>query len=172
MKAYVLMLSVAAVVCMACGTKEAKDKSASAVVVFDTVASKPYTDTTRVKPDIIKVEFGKEHFLYWDRVNHGILDDENSSSILRNKKNIRSVAYFITNEDVVCDVVCGKKNALRKGDIAFLFIWHSQWMCHLGRQFCSYECGFPVGLLDYVESDRDVVFQKVMSCLDSKGIPR
>jgi uncharacterized protein (TIGR02145 family) len=49
MKAYVLMLSAAAVVCMACGTKEAKDKSASAADTTETVAVVPDTvvsDTT------------------------------------------------------------------------------------------------------------------------------
>jgi len=47
MKAYVLMLSAVAVVCMGCGTKEAKDKSTSAAIVPDTVvAIAPYTTFT------------------------------------------------------------------------------------------------------------------------------
>ena len=130
----------------------------------------------KVKQDTIRVEFGNKFLLYWDCVNHKIIEDENYFAILKNKNNIRSMAYFIANQEVVCDFVCSKETALKKGDVAYLFLNRNRFIytfeC-LRMQFDWFDdCWYPVALLDYIENNRDLVFQKVMICLDSKDIPR
>jgi hypothetical protein len=137
----------------------------------------------KVRQDIIKVEFGDQFTLNWDGINHKIIKDENYFAILKNKSNIRSMAYFITNEEVVYDFVCNKRSALKKGDTAallfternhFLYETNSPISCFIGRSFNPFTafCRIWGGLLDYIEENRELVFQRVMSCLDNKDIPQ
>jgi hypothetical protein len=126
------------------------------------------------KQDTIKVEFGNQFILYWDCANSRIIPDENCRTILNDSNNIRSMAYFITNQEIVCDFVCTKDTVLRKGDIAYLFLRGTMFIYDggcLGRDFDVFDyCGYPWGLLNYIEENRDLVFQKVMLCLDNKGV--
>jgi hypothetical protein len=137
-----------------------------------------------VRQDIIKVEFGEQFTLYWDGINHEIVKDENYLAILKNKDNLRSMAHFITNEEIVYDFICSKKSALKKGDIAYLFLTGRRnrilfkeeppVRCFIGipfNQFTAF-CRYFGGLLDYIEENRELVFQKIMSCLDNEGISR
>ncbi|MDR0516124.1 MAG: hypothetical protein LBH25_03680 [Fibromonadaceae bacterium] len=139
--------------------------------------SHPYTRKIRQrpKPDIRKVKFGNRFVLYWDCANHEIMEDENFFSILQNKENIYSMASFITDKKVVCDNVRSKKDRIfKKGDIAYLFLSEyynkliSSSEC-LGIQLERFipGCEYNEGLLDYIEKNRNLVSQKVMSCLDS-----
>ncbi|MDR3000290.1 MAG: hypothetical protein LBU89_03405 [Fibromonadaceae bacterium] len=136
----------------------------------------------RPNPDIVKVKFGNQFILYWDCANDEIMEDENFFSILQSKENIYFMAHFITNEEIVCDRVCSKghipkkgAHVLKKGDIAYLFLseYYNRLIYNvecLGRQFGSSfpRCKYNNGLLDYIEEHRDLVFQKVISCLESK----
>ena len=135
----------------------------------------------RPKSDIRKVKFGNQFILYWDCANHKLMEDEIFFSILQNKENIYSIAHFITDKEIVCDFVCGKDDipeksppVLRKGDIAYLFLseYHNKLIsdneCLGGSSFTSFYpgCKYNGNLLDYIERNRNLVFQKVMSCLD------
>ena len=131
----------------------------------------------KFKQDTIKVEFENKFLLYWDCLNHKIIEDENYFAILKSKNNIRSMACFIVNREVVCNFVCSKETTLKKGDIAYLFLIKNKFIytfeC-LKMQFDSFEknCKYPTSLLDYIEKNRNLVFQKVMVYLDSTGIPK
>jgi len=125
------------------------------------------------KQDTIKVEFGNQFVLYWNYEKSEIIRDENYYNILKNRKDIRALAYFIPNEEIVCDFVCSKETPLKKGDVAYLFLIRNMLAYpaqDLGMQFDCFEknCKYPGDLLDYIEENRDIVFQKVITCLDSR----
>lgn len=122
--------------------------------------------------DTIKIEFGNQFVLYWYSLNNEILKDENYYKIKKNKSNIMALSKFISNEDIICKRFCGKENALKKGDVAFLYLEENQiialFRC-LQIQFDTYTyCKYPDGLLDYIESNRALVYQKVQKHLKSK----
>jgi len=129
----------------------------------------------KIKQDTIKIEFGNQFILYWNCVNSKIIKEKNYYTILENKKNIRSIADFITNQDIVCNFVCNKETALKKGDVAYLFLSENMYIYEfkcLRKQFDVFDldCSCPRGLLDYIEKNRDLVFQQVMFCLDNGGM--
>ena len=61
------------------------------------------------KQDTIKVEFGNQFVLYWDCVNDIFVRDSNFYAILKNRENMRALAYFITDKEIVCKSSCNKK---------------------------------------------------------------
>ena len=123
------------------------------------------------KQDTIKVEFENQFTLYWDCVNHKIIRDDNYYGILENKENVRAIGFFITDKKKVCNFVCSKKKSLKKGDVAYLFLSENGFVYEakdLGEQFdvLYSDCRYPYGLLDYIEKNRNIVFKKVMSCIN------
>jgi len=148
--------------------------------IFDTLIQD--TIFKKNRQDIIKVEFEDQFALYWDGINHKIIKDENYFAILKNRDDMRSMARFITNEEVVYDFVCNKKSALKKGDVAYLFL--NGWTffldmdpplsCNIGIQRNHFEpfCRYPNHVLNYIEKNRELVSLKVMSCLESSDIFR
>jgi|GEM_PF-1756036 len=134
-------------------------------------------DTSRIEfgnltEDTIKIEFGNQFVLYWNSKENIIIRDDNYYNIKKNKSNIIALSKFISNEDIICKRVCSKENALKKGDVAFLYLEENQiialFRC-LQIQFDTYTyCKYPDGLLDYIESNRALVYQKVQNYLKSK----
>jgi hypothetical protein len=160
------------------GTGYATSKFAMAIIIFIVSCSfgQAQKQNEKIKQDTIKVEFGNQFLLYWDCVNHKIIKDENYFAILENENNIFSIAHFITNQEIVCDFVCSKDTALKKGDVAFLFLRENKFIefsC-FGIQFDWFnDCKYPAALLDYVENNRTFVFRRVMDCLKyGGGFPR
>ena len=139
-----------------------------------------YTILNEVRQDIVKVEFGEQFALYWDGINHEIIKNESYFALLENKDNIRFMSHFIANEEIVYDFICNKANALKKGDIAFIFLRDHGLLRNckppiLGRiPFNSFSlyCQYPERLFDYVERNREQISQIAISCLDSAEIPQ
>lgn len=137
------------------------------------LSSIPDLEEDKNLQDIIKVEFGDQFVLSWDRVDHRIVRDENYFAVLEDRNNFRRMANFITNEEIVSNYVCEKESPLKKGDIALLFLLRNGLAC-IGHRYNSFTfpCLSPNFLLDNVERNRILFFQRTMDCLDEKGIPR
>jgi len=133
--------------------------------------------TNEINPingNVVKIEFNSQ-ILYWDTINSKIIKDENYFKILNCKDNIISLAYFIVNEDIVCNFVCNKNTTLKKGDVAYIFLRENLLVFDgacLGIQFDSWDidCQYSHGLLDYIESHRKQVFLQVIDCLNNQGV--
>ena len=138
------------------------------------------TILNKIRQDIIKVGFGEQFALYWDGINHEIIKNESYFALLENKDNIRLMSHFIANEEIVYDFICNKENALKKGDIAFIFLI-DHGLLHNCKPpilrkipFNSYRlyCQYPEGIFNHVERNRKLISQIAISCLDGADIPQ
>ncbi len=109
--------------------------------------------------DSIKVEF--DSLLRW-WVNDSVMNviDRNFDSYKE------SLVCLISDTSVISTCITCKKSTIRKGDLAFIILDKTRSIpyARLFRvqfDFISKECPVPIGILDYIEGNRNKVKEKL-----------
>ena len=84
-----------------------------------------------------------------------------------------NVAESISDTTDLARDICSKKRNLRKGDLAFILLYDSNYIApahDLGMQFDAFDndCRFPCGLLDFLEDNRELVKNIIIKKLQAK----
>lgn len=120
-----------------------------------------------VSMKVINVELIKGYRINWDTEGDTIIRDKlylNLTAIKVRKKD--ELIKAIANKVILADSVCTKEAPLRIGDIAFIFIdneFDIPYSSLFQVWFDVIECEYTLGILDYVEEERNVVIEKLKS---------
>jgi hypothetical protein len=122
--------------------------------------------------DIIVIKYNNGIILKWNVEKNQLIKDSNYDEILKNKKKLQAMLSSISdNEDIGVKVCTKKTSNLKKGDIAFIFLYENQkiylFSC-LKLQFdvMNENCKYPDALLDYIEKNRQKVQEQVKKCIE------
>ncbi len=121
------------------------------------------------KEKFLSVHFGPGITLKWDVEQSRLIEDSEYNSIKNDAQKISILMDNISNEEDLNVKVCLKKENLKKGDVAYTFIWaigrSPAFLC-LERQIdvLGEECPYPYRLLGYLEKNRITVKEKVIAC--------
>ncbi|PQA89888.1 hypothetical protein B0A69_21635 [Chryseobacterium shigense] len=124
-----------------------------------------------VVQDVIAIIFDKGVQLKWNVVKNKIIKDSTYNEILKDKKKIEILVNNISNNEDLKIKLCSKKTAtLKKGDIAFIYLYENKkiylFTC-LKTQFdvVNEACEYPDELLDYIEKNRFKVQKQIGDCI-------
>ncbi|WP_392564865.1 hypothetical protein RHO13_05775 [Orbus wheelerorum] len=123
-----------------------------------------------IKNDTILVKLDDDIILKWDVVSDQLIENENYINISTDKNKIKTIVNSICNDEDLGIKVQTKKENLKKGDVAFLYLIRTRkiylFSC-LKVQFDVYDKNYKYayGLLDYIEEYRLEVQNKVKACI-------
>ncbi|WP_128330594.1 hypothetical protein [Apibacter sp. HY039] len=119
--------------------------------------------------EIIPVKISAKVSLNWNTITNTIERDSTYNTIKADKEKLKYLLNNIINEEKLNIKVCSKKEFLRKGYIAFIYLMRLNYIqpvqC-LKLQFYTFEsdCQYFLGLLDYIENNREDVSRRVNLC--------
>ena len=123
----------------------------------------------------INLEYGQENIVWNNKDNSFIHNYAYKSFVDKSidNKTLTSVAEAISDTTDLGHKICSKTRNLRKGDIAFILLYESQYVepaIDLRMQFdiLDDDCKLPSGLLDYLENNRDQVKSVILKKLQAK----
>lgn len=123
----------------------------------------------------INLEYGQENIVWNNKDNSFIHNYAYKSFVDKSidNKTLTAVAEAISDTTDLGHKICSKTRNLRKGDIAFILLYESQYVepaIDLRMQFdiLDDDCKLPSGLLDYLENNRDQVKSIILKKLQAK----
>ena len=123
----------------------------------------------------INLEYGQENIVWNNKDNSFIHNYAYKSFVDKSidNKTLTAVAEAISDTTDLGHKICSKTRNLRKGDIAFILLYESQYVepaIDLRMQFdiLDDDCKLPSGLLDYLENNRDQVKSVILKKLQAK----
>ncbi len=148
------------------GCKKEQNVEALQKRVFETLKSNP---PKIPKEKFLNVHFGPNINLKWDVDQSMLIEDSEYDSIKKDAQKISILMNNISNDEDLNVKVCLKKENLKKGDVAFIYlsgIGKAPAALCFGIQYDSLdeECSFPNGILDYLEKERVWAKNKVIAC--------
>ena len=127
------------------------------------------------KNAFINLEYGQENIVWNNKDNSFIHNYAYKSFVDKSidNKTLPAVAEAISDTTDLGNKICSKTRNLRKGDIAFILLYESQYVepaIDLRMQFdiLDDDCKLPSGLLDYLENNRDQVKSVILKKLQAK----
>ena len=127
------------------------------------------------KNAFINLEYGQENIVWNNKDNSFIHNYAYKSFVDKSidNKTLTAVAEAISDTTDLGHKICSKTRNLRKGDIAFILLYESQYVepaIDLRMQFdiLDDDCKLPSGLLDYLENNRDQVKSVILKKLQAK----
>ncbi len=133
--------------------------------VFETLKDNP---PKIPKEKFLNVRFGSNITLKWDVDQSMLIEDSEYDAIKKDAQKISVIMDNISNADDLNVKVCSKKENLKKGDVAFLYLSRigkvREFLC-LEMQYDSFgKCPYPDLLLDDLEKYRVWAKDKVIAC--------
>ena len=123
----------------------------------------------------INLEYGQENIVWNNKDNSFIHNYAYKSFVDKSigNKTLTALAEAISDTTDLGHKICSKTRNLRKGDIAFILLYESQYVepaIDLRMQFdiLDDDCKLPSGLLDYLENNRDQVKSVILKKLQAK----
>lgn len=120
--------------------------------------------------DTLTINIDKDIILKWNIKKSEFIKDSNFYKYLQNTEILKKISKNILSENDLNVKICTKNTQnLKTGDIAFLYLWKNQklslFKC-LNIQFdvVNDDCKIPEYLLDYIEKNRKMVYNKVSEC--------
>lgn len=129
-----------------------------------------YEEKETVQKDTIEIHFDNSITLIWDNANSQFIQKNVYNDILQSQDKINILVENIKNNEDLKMKLCTKtKSNLKKGDIAFLFLYKNQkiflFSC-LKMQFDNIdECFIPSELMDYIDDNRIKIYEQVKNCI-------
>ena len=127
------------------------------------------------KNAFINLEYGQENIVWNNKDNSFIHNYAYKSFVDKSidNKTLTALAEAISDTTDLGHKICSKTRNLRKGDIAFILLYESQYVepaIDLRMQFdiLDDDCKLPSGLLDYLENNRDQVKSVILKKLQAK----
>ncbi len=121
------------------------------------------------KENFLNVHFGLNITLKWDVEQSRLIEDSEYDATQKDTKKISILIDNISNVEDLDVKMCSKRENLKKGDVAFLYLARigiaPEFDC-FKIQFDVWDegCPYPRGVLDYLEENRIAAKNKVIAC--------
>jgi hypothetical protein len=111
---------------------------------------------------IYLIKFGNGIQVNWNRNTHRIMRDSLLKSQLPYfKKNTEEIINQITNRTELPLFVCGTKNKLVIGDIAYIILQRLYDLYFVTGDVFAYQCPYPAGFFEAIDRDREGLQEKI-----------
>lgn len=128
-----------------------------------------------MKDSLINLKYGPRD-ITWNDFDNCFIENEDYKAFMDKKiddRTLINVAESISDTTDLVRDICSKKRNLRKGDLAFILLYDSNYIApahDLGMQFDAFDndCRFPCGLLDFLEDNRELVKNIIIKKLQAK----
>ena len=124
---------------------------------------------------LINIRYGQFNII-WNCLDNCFIQNDDYKAFKDRKidgRILMNVAESISDTTDLAQNICSKKVNLRKGDLAFILFYESNYIAparDLGMQFDVFDddCKFPCGILDYLEDNRELVKSVIIKKLQAK----